>query len=307
MSTGRSPAAELAVWLVLVSLFAGACVLARYNLRRGQGDRLGAKRLGVAVVCIDTLAAMLRAHHVPVFTTELTWLLGALGMSLVWGGFTWLMYISLEPYLRRVWPETLISWTRLLSGRVRDPLVGRDVLMGMLVGLLVMGMVILRVSISGRPAPTETISRALESLSSIRSFANIAFTYQIAAALMYALGGAFLLLLIRVIVRKTWLAIAVAVVVGLPFVPGGSVPVGWELILVLTPPLVIATVFFRVGLLAQFSLLITDVLIRVPLTLDSDAWYFGNSLVVLLCLAAVATAAFVISLGGRPAFGSSPA
>ena len=307
MSTGRSPAAELAVSLVLVSLFAGACVLARYNLRRGQGDRLGARRLGIAVVCIDTLSAMLRAHHVPVFTTELFWLLGALGMSLVWGGFTWLMYISLEPHLRRVWPRTLISWTRLLSGRVRDPLVGRDVLIGMLAGILVMSMVILRVWISGRPAPAETISRALESLSSIRSFANMAFTHQIAAALMYALGGAFLLLLIRVIVRKTWLAMAAAVVVGLPFVPGGGVPVGWELILVLTPPLVIAIVFFRVGLLAQFSLLVTDLLIRVPLTLDSDAWYFGNSLVVLLGLAALATGAFLISLGGRPAFGSSPA
>ena len=59
----------------------------------------------------------------------------AAGLALLWGGFTWLIYIGLEPYVRRVWPRTLISWTRLLSGQVRDPLVGRDVLIGMLVGV----------------------------------------------------------------------------------------------------------------------------------------------------------------------------
>ncbi len=58
---------------------------------------------------------------------EITLLFGVIGWALVWGGFTWLMYVSLEPYVRRVWPRTLISWTRLLSGYVRDPLVGRDV------------------------------------------------------------------------------------------------------------------------------------------------------------------------------------
>jgi serine/threonine-protein kinase len=307
MSTSRSPAGEAVVWLIIVSLFAGAGVLARHNLRRGEGDRRGARRLGVFVVCVNILTATLRAHHVPVAATEISWLFSVTGLSLVWGGFAWLVYVSLEPSLRRVWPRTLISWTRLLSGRVRDPLVGRDVLLGILLGILVMSIPIVRFWISGRSAPADTVSRALESLSSIRSFLNVAFAYQTAAALTYALGGAFLLLLIRLIVRKTWLAVAIALVAGLPFVPGGGVTAGWELILVLTPPLVVAALFLRVGLLAQFSLLLTDVLIRVPLTLDPDAWYFGTSLVVLLGLATLATCAFLISLGGRPAFGGSPA
>ena len=30
----------------------------------------------------------------------------------------WLYYIALEPFVRRLWPETLISWARLLGGRV---------------------------------------------------------------------------------------------------------------------------------------------------------------------------------------------
>jgi hypothetical protein len=32
--------------------------------------------------------------------------------------------------VRRRWPATLVSWSRLLAGRFRDPLVGRDVLAG---------------------------------------------------------------------------------------------------------------------------------------------------------------------------------
>ena len=44
----------------------------------------------------------------------------------------WLIYIALEPFLRRRWPHRIISWNRLLRGNLRDPLVGRDILIGAL-------------------------------------------------------------------------------------------------------------------------------------------------------------------------------
>jgi serine/threonine-protein kinase len=305
MSSGRSAAAEVMVWMVFVSMFAGAGVLARYNLRLGRGDRGGAKLLAITIVCLSMLSGTLRAHHVPIALAELEWLLFTAGWSLLWGGFNWLMYISLEPHLRRVWPRTLISWTRLLSGQLRDPLVGRDMLIGMFAGVAVMTMLIVRFRLSGRAAPSDTLIRALESLSSTPNFVNIVFPYHMASALQLALGGAFLLLLTRLIVRKTWLALVLALVVAIPFVPGGVAPFGWELVLMLAPPLLIATVFLRVGLLATFALLLMDTLIRAPLTLDRDAWYFGNSLVVLLVFTALATYSFLVSLGGHPAFGSA--
>jgi serine/threonine-protein kinase len=304
-STGRSAAAEIAIWTVFLSIFAGAGVLARYNLRLGLGDRRGAERLAIVVICLSILSGTLRAHHVPVAISELDWLLFTAGLSLLWGGFAWLIYISVEPYLRRVWPRTLISWTRLLSGQLRDPLVGRDVLIGMFVGVAVMTTFVARFRISGRTAPSDTLVRALESLSSTPHFANLAFPHQVVAALQFTLGGAFLWLLIRLIVRKTWLAVVLSIAVGLPFLPGGVAPFGWEFLLMLAPPLLIAVTFLRVGLLALFALLLMDLLIRVPLTLDPDAWYFGNSLVVLLWFAVLATYGFLTSLGGRPAFGGA--
>src|SRR5262249_45008564 len=48
----------------------------------------------------------------------------------------WLAYFALEPYARRLWPEALISWSRLLAGQFRDPMVGRDLLVGCVGGAL---------------------------------------------------------------------------------------------------------------------------------------------------------------------------
>jgi hypothetical protein len=47
----------------------------------------------------------------------------------------WLMYAAFEPYCRRFWPDMLLGWSRLLSGRFRDPRVGRDLLVGVAAGV----------------------------------------------------------------------------------------------------------------------------------------------------------------------------
>ena len=95
----------------------------------------GAWRLSLFVCCSCAVAAGPRAHHIPSVVDEVAWLLGIAGWSMVWGLFSWLAYISAEPYVRRWWPEALVSWARLLAGRGRDPLVGRDVLVGIVIGV----------------------------------------------------------------------------------------------------------------------------------------------------------------------------
>ena len=52
----------------------------------------------------------------------------AVSTSLFVSGVAWMLYLALEPWVRRRWPQTIISWSRLLSGQVRDPVVGRDIL-----------------------------------------------------------------------------------------------------------------------------------------------------------------------------------
>jgi hypothetical protein len=43
------------------------------------------------------------------------------------GGF-WLVYVALEPYVRRSWPDALVSWTRMCNGQIRDPVVASHIL-----------------------------------------------------------------------------------------------------------------------------------------------------------------------------------
>jgi Protein kinase domain len=62
------------------------------------------------------------------------WVKQTLMKVLLWGGLLAVAYLAFEPFVRRRWPWQLVGWTRLLAGRWRDPLVGRDVLTGALLG-----------------------------------------------------------------------------------------------------------------------------------------------------------------------------
>jgi hypothetical protein len=42
----------------------------------------------------------------------------------------WALYLAFEPYVRRRWPQSMITWSRVLSGEFRDPLVGGHLLIG---------------------------------------------------------------------------------------------------------------------------------------------------------------------------------
>jgi hypothetical protein len=307
-STGRSRAAEALFVGFIALLFVGAAILARQNLRLGQGDRRGAGKVAVLTVCGSVLSGILRAHHVPVALEEVTFLFGVSGWSLFWGAFTWVMYISLEPLVRRVWPDTLISWTRLMAGRVRDPLVGRDVLAGLLAGVILTGMTIIRLRVAHRAPPDVFFIPALEGLRSIRSFMNVGLTFQVLNAVSFGLGGFFFLFLVRMVVRKTWIAASLVVLLAVAGGVGGDdLQVGWALFWAVGGGLFAATILLRLGLLAFVVMLLFAGLLRGPVTLDLDAWNFGTSLVTLLVVAALAIYGSTVALAGRPAFGGKAA
>ena len=132
MTTGER--AFFAIGIVLwVSLLVVGAMLARRNLRLGRGDRRGAFRLAAFAFATWAVAWSFGVHHVPNFG-ELALFNEFVAWGLLWSGSLWVLYIAMEPFVRRRWPATLISWSRLLAGGFRDPLVGRDVLVGCLFG-----------------------------------------------------------------------------------------------------------------------------------------------------------------------------
>ena len=119
--------------LLLLGICIASAWLARLNLSAGRGDRRGALRLACFISLVH-LAMWLTTSHIG-STSLLGLFLLALCTSLFYGLILWTVYLALEPYVRRHWPRTLISWSRLLAGQWRDPIVGRDVLIGAALGV----------------------------------------------------------------------------------------------------------------------------------------------------------------------------
>lgn len=302
LTTGRSPRGELILWLFIVSAFVAMSIVARRNLRAGEGDRLNARKIGLFIACAGTVNAALRAHHVPLTVEETALLLGVSGWALVWAGFAWLAYIGLEPYVRRLWPRTLISWTRFLAGRLRDPLVGRDILAGTVVGVVLTAVLILRFIFVPQPIPEALLEPAIESLASTRLLAW-SLTFGVIDALQFALAALFFVVLIHMVVGKAWIAVLVLSILAAPIAPGGASGVAgfaWATALLL----LFGATLMRVGLLAGVvALSCLRLLTQTVLTLNVDSWYFGSTIVVLLLVLALGTFGFLVSLAGAPAFG----
>jgi serine/threonine-protein kinase len=134
--TGKTTAGLALLLAVVVSVVAAGIALARSNLRLGRGDRKGAARLALFVLVAVAASGMLGAHHVADFGGEYGLGLEIAALATFAAGLIWLLYIAIEPSLRRFAPHLLVAWSRLLRGDWRDPLVGRDVVLGGLLGML---------------------------------------------------------------------------------------------------------------------------------------------------------------------------
>jgi serine/threonine-protein kinase len=236
------------------------------------------------------VSALLFAHHAPNLSAELTLVLAVCGWMLLWGAFCWLSYVAFEPHVRRLWPRTLVSWTRVLDGRVRDALVGRDVLIGVLAGVLATGAAALRLAVDHVTIADALTAQSLDSLRSVRHLWSRMIFYSL-DGLEFALGGFFMLLFLRLLLRRTWLAAVALIALNMPILESGWTPAGVLQAAAVTTLFIV--VVLRVGLLAGVTMSATGwLLTRMPLTLDLQAWYVGSSAMVLLALSAVAIWAF---------------
>jgi hypothetical protein len=131
------PASQLVFVLMTLTALAGAGILARWNIRQGRWDRSGALQVAGSVFGVGLLLGLLRADHVPIARDEYLIFARIASWYLYSAGFIFLMYVAFEPFVRQRWPRVLTSWTRLVSGRVSDPLVGRDIVIGALAGVAI--------------------------------------------------------------------------------------------------------------------------------------------------------------------------
>jgi hypothetical protein len=110
-----------------------------------------------------------------------------------------------------------------------------------------------------------------------------------------------MLVLLRVIVRRDWLAMTLwCLLVAGP--QGQNLLVEWPLGLLRAVALLV--VMLRGGLLALAATLIAMfTMIEMPITVDLSAWYSMRALPVVVVMTALAVYGFHTSLAGKPMFG----
>jgi tRNA A-37 threonylcarbamoyl transferase component Bud32 len=304
---GRRTAVVDFGWKTLLAL----CILvslplARRNLQRGRSDLRGAGRLAAFVFVVRMLSWLLQAQHASDPARELALLLFALIGGLVQALALWLLYVALEPYARRYWPHLLVSWTRLLRGQIRDPLVGEQVLIGAVLGA---GWAVLQAL--ERPL---ALWLGLGTRSVLRAdafFAGLLNTRYALAGDLDALrsclyqGLAFLLLfvLLRMLLRRPILAAVLgALLIAPTLVPRGSnALLSW--VLLGGGGVGLLTWFMvRFGLLTVVTgMYVAFVLARAPLTIHLGAWYSDLSVTALALVSALALYGFLAARTGGEA------
>jgi serine/threonine-protein kinase len=296
-STGKKVRQILLV-LLSVALYFGAVRLARVNYRQGRGDREGALRLAAVMFALEILLWLCRGHMVAGIET-LGLLIIAVSTALFVSGTTWMLYLALEPWVRRRWPQTIISWSRLLSGQLRDPLVGRDILFGMMLGVLWVLIIEIRFAVlahlgmAPNLAQTDYFAGGREALG--------AWLMQIPSSLLGTLGFFFLLLGLKLVLRKDWIAaIAFIAIYSLPQGLSSS-HVSVDLPMWILVYAIAVLIVFRFGLIPLACAIFTiNMLSNVPFTVNFSAWYVSTFALTLLSVVALAGWGFYHSLGGEP-------
>jgi serine/threonine-protein kinase len=287
-------------WTYILIILIAAALVARRSLRLGRSDRKGSFRLGLFIFSLNLFSWFFEASHVPHFGGELAIVFSGLGDAMFYAVYFGLVYLAFEPYIRRFWPKLLISWNRLLTGRFRDPSVGRDLLVGAAVGVWFFPVLeSLTVIAPDWLGPVHPFWRTIPStlLGGRHLLAVSLFCLSaVGVSLLYLLT----LLLLRLLLRKWWLWAPAFVIQGaLFFFLYDFTSLGrWLMVIALMTSLLL--LYTRLGLLAAISFFFTAyILTDFPVTANLDAWYLGSSLFALGIIAAIGAYGFYISTSGR--------
>jgi predicted Ser/Thr protein kinase len=291
----RKRIAEGVLIAMLGLIVAGAIVIGRRNLALGRGDRRGATRVALFAFTMLLAASLLHTSHTST-TREVGVLVMAISGSLFPATIVWLLYVALEPFVRRRWPHALIGWGKALAGRFRDPHVGRDLLFGSAigVGVALVEMAVPRIGTLAGEAPAVP-TFFLSPMSSMRHVFESLFG-TLWAGVGIALTLTFVIFLLRLILRRDWLAFGAFLLVAVAV--GDVKQVSGLVVTIILYSAVILTLV-RFGLLSAGAVIAVSSW-SVSAAAPIDMWYGYIVWLPLCTVAALALYAFHVSLAGRP-------
>jgi protein kinase-like protein len=288
---------------IVGSLLVAGIVLAWKNLKQKRADLGGALRLAGVVLATEVAEWVIGANHQSgfweaySFTLELAW-------ACLASVFLWMLYVALEPVVRRKIPTLLISWNRLLAGNFRDPMIGRDLLAGAALGVFsqVLGNLdIFYNKWRGLPPPVPE-STAFKLFTGGRIvFAQLFST--IPTAIFNGLALMLMVVILQIILRNRWVAAAgfMLIFVGQSALQGGS---AFNVYFIQVIDVALLTfLVLRFGLLALTVYVFMQQIMAVPITTDTSAWYAWMGWFGMAVIAAIVVYGARIGLAGQPFFG----
>ncbi|MCU1227465.1 MAG: serine/threonine protein kinase [Acidobacteria bacterium] len=295
------PAPAAFAYTVCAFLMVIISALAWRNFRRRRGDRTGALRIASAIFLMRSAASLIGATWSADPLSAVSEAFQFLSVSLGHAALVFVGYLAIEPYLRRRWPDRLIAWSRLLGGRIQDPMVGRDVLIGLVGGAAFTLIPALTPSIQrlrgvfllpdikfadALVGPSRTIRLVLSNVIVSTSIAFLAMT---------------VLVIATIALRKRLLAgAALFVIIASIFLLAQSIP----LLIALPSAAILTYIPYRFGLLSTLVLFAAHMNVFLFPTIDTP-WATALAVIPYATLAAIAIWAFRTSLGGQSAFGES--
>jgi hypothetical protein len=159
---------------------------------------------------MSLISWLLHAHHVASDGEQLL-----IGNALARAAYVcleyWLIHLALEPWVRRYWPQTMITWSRVIAGKWTDAVVGRDLLFGTLFGTTYALLLVCYEYANFRSGAPISGEFALSNLNGLRPFAGY-LTDLLFGEVSGSLTFLLTLFVVRAVVKKQWMAAAIWVV-----------------------------------------------------------------------------------------------
>lgn len=228
---------------------------------------------------------------------EYVYFVAGFGISLVSGVNQWVMYLALEPFVRRRQPELLATFKRLLAGRYQNPVIGRDLLIGVVIGLATrMPSVIIHMCEMGGTMSLEWPNQSFGLREGFASIFVCTF-FSIEYSLILFVAAAFGAWIFKhrvagnlVLCSFFWLAL-------LSSVDPQSQNSVLILALMSLAALAASTACMRFGVLTTAAMIFTHRVIGMsPITANTRAYYFGLGMIGIGAVAALAAYGWIISM-----------
>jgi serine/threonine-protein kinase len=323
--TGKDPSGRLAVrandekpsvqgWFFLTFFllvpFFGSLVLAANNIRAKRGDVRGALVVGISIAVFYLLEHLFATNvgEVGLFGILLSEFGGTpMGHALLHATTMALAYLAIEPYMRRLWPSVLVSWARLVAGRIKDPIIGRDILVGAAAGAVIsiayLGVQVLerRLGLSVDPMllPSDTLDSMVSApviLSSV--------SYAVAIAFLRATQFYTILVVLRFVLRRDLLTVIGGFILfSLVSIDFSSKGLMLEIPLVLVSSAIYLLIALRYGYVAAMvGLFISNISAILTWTLNLSSWVGPQTMFAWGILLALLGYGFLTAVGGKSIF-----